>query len=251
MRVDACLGVLWISWGLRGIDVWLFMTVKDEADRYLQSCLEWNSQFVSDIFVYDDCSDDATLEIARQFTSHAYSGAREITFAEHEGNFKRWALSKFKSMCSPLNGEWVLCLDADEFLVPNGDITDLKLADVESWSFPIVEVWETDPVERQRVDGFWAKQQQERMFRFHLDRQFERKAMGVGATPKMPVETHVADGWAVHHYGYAHPDDRVIKFERYNGRSGHSQRHIDSILQTPKLEDVSNPLGDRVWRGVR
>ena len=43
------------------------------------------------------------------------------------------------------------------------------------------------------------------------------------------------------HFGYAHPDDRKEKFDRYVSHAGHNLNHVMSILSQPTLQP---------WRGI-
>ena len=87
------------------IPVSVIIPVKNE-EKNLSKCLELLSDF-SEVIVVDSDSTDRTLEIAKQFD------CRVVNF-EWDGHFpkkRNWALHNIA-----LKNEWVLFLDADEFI---------------------------------------------------------------------------------------------------------------------------------------
>jgi tetratricopeptide (TPR) repeat protein len=93
----------------------LSMIVRNE-EKFLAGCLESVRGIADEIIVLDTGSTDSTIEIARQF------GARVFQFP-WIGDF---AAARNESLRHCI-GEWVLYLDADERLVPEGQSTLLKL----------------------------------------------------------------------------------------------------------------------------
>ncbi len=85
----------------------LIITYNEEI--HLEHCLRSLTGWVDEIFVVDSFSTDRTVEIARSFGAHV---------VQHEFQYhaqqKNWALSNL-----PIRGEWILLLDADEW-VPTG-----------------------------------------------------------------------------------------------------------------------------------
>ena len=83
------------------------MIVKDE-ESCLQRCLSSAADFVDEIVVVDTGSVDATKQIARQFTSKIYDFAWEDDFSKA----RNFAFSKAE-------GDYILWLDADDFISPD------------------------------------------------------------------------------------------------------------------------------------
>lgn len=227
------------------------MVVRNEADRYLGSVLRWHS-FVDDVHVYDDQSTDDTAHQA------AFRGAEtEVrpetipSFMEHEGQFRQAAWSSFEEHCNPQLGDWVLLLDADEFLVSGErEIIEAELdkADTQgakSIVLRIHEVFEMRGVmPLVRKDGYWPTIQASRLIRYEPGGVFPDRVMASGSHP-----TFVNGGAAmlsidmsILHYGYARHADRVVKYNRYLNRPGHNASHIESILTKPKLEPWSGRI---------
>lgn len=82
---------------------------KDEGAR-LAGCLASLRGHVDEIVVVDDASTDDTVAVARGFTPHVH-------VHPHEG--ENWDLNKNVGM-DRATGEWVLLIDADERLTPEG-----------------------------------------------------------------------------------------------------------------------------------
>ncbi len=89
------------------LPVSVIVPTRNEA-RNLPRCLE-SLPGVSEVYVIDSQSADATVEIARQH------GAKVVQFHYHGGwpKKRQWAMDTL-----PLACEWVLLLDADECLTP-------------------------------------------------------------------------------------------------------------------------------------
>lgn len=110
--------------------LWVSMIVKNE-----ESCLEKCLESVKDadgIVVVDTGSEDKTCEIARVFTPYVYEG--EYKWNDDYAEARNFALSKI-----PEEAEWILSVDADEYLEPNG-IQKIKDAIAESHGFRTVKI---------------------------------------------------------------------------------------------------------------
>lgn len=84
----------------------LVLTCNEEKN--LQHCLDSVQGLVREIYVVDSGSTDRTIEIARRFTDNVVQ--HEFTTQADQFN---WALDHL-----PIESDWVLRLDADEFLLP-------------------------------------------------------------------------------------------------------------------------------------
>lgn len=238
------------------------LVTRNEADRYLDAVL--SSLPTPFIHVYDDQSKDKTAALAR--AHGAVVTVRpdwQPSFAEHEGGFRQAAWRAFEQALVPQPGDWVLALDADEFLVAEEDVAEVVWAAMMAadamWagavSLPIPEVFEVRSDGPQvRTDGYWGSLSAPRLFRYREGGRFKNQPMGCGSTPTY-VDLGVAidsGGLALAHYGYATAEDRRAKYDRYMAMAnhGHNPAHIHSILSTPRVE----PLGyaaPAVWRGVK
>ncbi len=231
------------------------MVMKNEADRYLESCIESIWAWAQDIYVYDDQSTDDSVEIATKLrctvTVRRYD---EPSFLDHEGLFRYNAWRAFQQAADSKAPDWVFAIDADEFLVVKaGLVADAVGASISTASMsvstgvtlPIPEVFSVDTVDKLlvnpqvRTDGYWGKIKAPRLFEWRRGGQFSDKAMGCGSEPtyvgasRLSPYTH---GLSLLHLGYAAPADRQAKSARYASRlHGHADAHIASILKTPTL----------------
>lgn len=222
---------------------------KDEASRYLESCLRWNSQFLDGIFIYDDFSTDDTFEIASKYSTIVRRSHLSTEFFDDESIFRETGWNIFKSIFKPVEGDYIFAFDLDEFWY-GPDLYNLALE--LNGSSGIVrrpEMWSYDT---HRVDDLWKTIENIRLFPFKPEGGFKRKKLAGGSHPEYAEkETSKVPGFLLH-YGYATPEDRKIRFDRYISRSGHNTRHIKSILQgVPDIRPIPKDFGEfpKVWRG--
>lgn len=243
------------------------LCTKNEAGRYLDACLEWHKQFLDAIFVYDDQSDDDTVKLAQSHGAQVVVRPDDVpTFLEHEGKFRQASLEALEQRFPMKVGDWILVVDADEFLTGAtdkiGDIAwqaDLKgskavrLIRPEVWSADEVEGWFINPVAR--MDGWWGKITCTRLFRWEPGGKIRDKAMGCGNEPLYIHQTPIfdpVDTLYLVHLGYMQLEDRIDKFNRYSSmyNHGHNPEHIRSILESYDCTPWKGPWPD-VWEGVR
>ena len=82
----------------------IVLTYNEEEN--IEHCLKSLEGWVEEIFIVDSFSTDKTLELAKKYTGKIYQHPWE----NYEKQFN-WALDNF-----PLSGDWVMRLDADEFV---------------------------------------------------------------------------------------------------------------------------------------
>jgi glycosyltransferase involved in cell wall biosynthesis len=230
------------------------LTTKNESGRYLESCLKWNSKIFDELYIYDDQSTDSTVEICSEYGKVKIREDNIPTFMDHEGNFRQAAWEWAGSESNP---DWIMTFDADEFIVPSLKEINAKkgLYDLASYAesvkkksvlISIPEIWEISNPLKIRKDGFWAKNSNPRLIKWNeSDTVFLDKPMGSGNGPaycwKNPLSTvHLI---SILHFGYAKPEDRQRRYERYKSinNHGHNKKHIDSIID--KNPSLTNWLG--------
>jgi glycosyltransferase involved in cell wall biosynthesis len=86
----------------------LCMIVRNEAST-LEKCLNSVASLVDEIIIIDTGSSDATKEIALRYTNHVYNYLWNNDFAAARNESLRYA-----------TGEWILVLDADEYIQSSG-----------------------------------------------------------------------------------------------------------------------------------
>lgn len=240
---------------------------RNEEDRYLASMLRWALlNAVDDLFLFDDLSEDGTRTCAEALGAMIQvRGADQASFLEHEGKFRQAAWNAFERAMGPRPGDWILAIDADEFLVsktnscPRCDLAEAaRLADAvgaKSVLVPIPEVfgWDGDGTPLVRVDGLWGTIRGTRFFRYELGGVFQDKSMGCGSEPTyvgMSKHSPTAFGLHLMHFGYADAADQVDKHKRYTSLAahGHNDQHVQSIVGAKQLVRWDGPI-PKVERG--
>lgn len=82
----------------------IIITLNEEEN--IEQCLKSIYGWSNDIHIVDSNSTDNTIEIAKKYTNNIH-----IVEEGHWSNIRNWALSKL-----PLKYEWVMSIDADEWL---------------------------------------------------------------------------------------------------------------------------------------
>lgn len=238
------------------------MVTRNEAGRYLGPALTWAERFLDDLFVLDDQSDDGTAQVVADFGAMVAVRPNGVpSFIEHEGAFRQaaWDYMSHHMHLGPT--DWVFSFDADEFLtsVDNSDIgTNLRLDAAQAVEnakyadrgdrmlavgFHVPEVFHAEEEQIAiRTDGYWDKIFQTRLVRWEPGQRFADKPMACGSVPERAIKGGlVSHRCKLLHFGYANPEDRIKKHQRYMNRPGHSTSHVASIVSQPKL---------RTWEGV-
>lgn len=232
------------------------MVVRNEADRYLEKVLRWHRPFLDELLVYDEGSTDDSDVIAQDCGAFVTWRPHTVpSFRESETAVRQDAWNQLGALFTMTANDWVLSIDADEFFLA-GDtrasalealqiLTDVP-DEIGAYSFNVDEVFDQRHGQLMaRHDGFWGGITADRMVRWHSAARFRvRQGMGCGSIPlgTCSVPRKVSPGVArIVHLGYLRPEDRQTKYERYSNDVGHSSRHVESILQTPQLEEVRFP----------
>lgn len=240
--------------------IFAVMCIRNEAGRYLQSSLAWNAGCWDELFVFDDQSGDDSARIASRFGSVVVRSDGEPSFLEHEGRFRETAWQHFENVMLPNENDWVLALDADEFLLTTAGKRSLHEQAARalvngraSVAVHVPEAWDNGDGVRVRVDGFWNGNWNPRFCSWKPNSRFNERSMGCGSTPSYAWENplRATDDVQILHVGYLDFDERYERFERYRAHpAGHNPTHIESIMQTPTLVewDGTTPT---IWRGQR
>lgn len=172
-----------------GMRLSLCMIVRDEQEM-LPRCLASVAGAVDEMVIVDTGSSDATVEIARSF------GARVI-FHEWTGSFAEARNVSFEAA----NGDWLLCLDADEVLVEE-DAPLLRALTGRTWreAFYLSETNYTGDLE----DGTAVTHNALRVFRNRPEYRFEGRLHEQIAhcLPGYLSERLESSGVRIEHYGY-------------------------------------------------
>lgn len=235
------------------------MCVRNEAHRYLQSSLAWNAGFWDELFVFDDQSDDNTPHLASRFGHVVVRSDQEPSFLEHEAKFRAAGWAHFEKVMLPSEDDWIIALDADEFLMATSQRGLHELADQalmngrSSAAIHVPEAWEDGDAVQVRMDGFWNENWNPRFCSWKPNSQFNDRPMGCGSTPSYAWENpwRTIPNIEILHVGYMDRDERWERYQRYLAHpEGHNPNHINSIIETPMLATWSGAT-PAIWRGER
>lgn len=239
--------------------IFAVMCVRNEAERYFQSSLAWNAGCWDKLFVFDDQSSDRTPRLASRFGSVMIRADDEPSFLDHEAKFRAVAWAHFEEAMLPTEEDWILALDADEFLLAAAGKRSLhEVADraqahgSDSVAFHVPEAWATTDQVQVRMDGFWNGNWNPRFCSWKPNSAFNDRPMGCGSTPSyawiQPYRTHDVE---LLHVGYLDPTERWERYERYSDHpEGHNPQHIQSIVQQATLLPWGG-VNPSIWRGER
>ena len=213
---------------------------KNELDRFLVSCLKWNSNFCDTLFVYDDQSDDGSLDAAKRYAEVVVRPDSIAPFLVDESEFRQAGWDAFQEKIMPLDGDFVLAFDLDEFwygpslhdIGSNWDYSFsggiIKRPEMWSYGSPLV-----------RVDDLWNTIENIRFWPFQKGGFFKKQDLAGGSHPLYAaVKTTRIDGFLLH-YGYSNMYDRQVRFDRYINRGGHNTRHIKTIVNSmPTIKNL-------------
>lgn len=222
------------------------MLVRNEEGRYLERVLEQMAKVCDKIIVLDDASTDRTPEICKAYGAEvfpsiqSYWGTNELKqrkllweLATHEADF----------------GDWILCLDADEtFDKPELLREYIQKADAAGCNclvFPLYDMWDA---EHYRDDYYW--QGHNGLWPFcvkyeDIDYFWKETPLHCGRFPMNAVNRMAPCPIRVQHWGWARPEDRQEKYERYmksdpNGVYGCMEQYKSIMDVNPVLRRFNN-----------
>lgn len=212
--------------------------VRNEYGRYLEPCVAHLLEFVDEVRIMDDGSDDGWVEACRGawgkdgrrvLTKRAERGSGEA-FLNHAA--RRNQLTQFALDGMPTH---VVSIDADEFVADGAAIRAACERGAPTLSLVMEEVWEAcDDLLCIREDGGWAAHPVTMVWApmLALRRGYRIEDLG-HATGRTPAG--VSGGETVGevlHFGWANKAERAERYARYavgDGGRYHAAAHIESI----------------------
>lgn len=215
----------------------LSMIVKNEGDRYLREVLESAKEYITDAVIIDDASTDNTIAVCEE----VLKGIPLKLIRNTESKFSNEVTLRMQQWeeTAKTNPDWILCIDADE-IFENKFKTAVKeliaARGVDGYCFRLYDFWDRT---HYREDKYWNAQHTYRPF-------LVRYKPGITYTWKdasqhcgrFPLNVHQfafkASPLRLKHYGWAKPEDRLAKYNRYMkldpGAKFGWQEQYDSIL---------------------
>lgn len=245
------------------MNVFGLMVVRNESDRYLAASVAWLRDVVDAVVVFDDQSTDDTADVARSAGAIVKFRPYDCpSFLENESRFRQEAWMALGGVCDSTTDDWVLCVDADEFVISHtGDdarvpvLAAIDYAESEGADcidLPVAEIFDMlDDRPLVRTDGEWAKIRATRLCRWQNRPVFADVKLAGGSIPQMASPPLRINDPVLLHAGYRRLEDRQAKHRRYTEHLGHGGAHVDSILKPGIYEPWSAPIPKEIAEALR
>lgn len=226
------------------------MVVRNELGRYLEPALDSLLEFVDEVCVLDDSSDDGTAEFLSEYWKKGrvfMVAMGESYFFENEGQ-TRQALLNHTLGYEPTH---ILAIDADE-LVADGARVRATIEANPSWgvfSLCMSEVWRANPGSLDvRIDGGWAPHRVPCIWEVEPGLRMKDGPASGRVPPEINLRHLRRESAPIDvdllHFGWTNERERVERHARYAGRDGfgHAGGHIASILASDsRVRTITTP----------
>lgn len=235
------------------------LIVRNELSRYLEPCIGHLLEFVDEIRIVDDRSDDGTWEWLRR-QDRVEVAQTSGRFFDHEGA-ARQELLEWTLAGDPTH---VLAIDADEFVSDGRAIRRICEAPRgEVWTLSMLEIWKAFPeCLCVRMDGGWRPGRSPILWRVPdnaPDLRIKNLALACGREPeyvrRLIQRDRVAhSGVDVLHFGWANELERQARYDRYvvhDGGKFHRSQHLGSIIwpdEKVEMDGQDWPPALEKWR---
>lgn len=217
------------------------MIVRNEAGRYLKSCLESLQTFTDEIIILDDASEDDTPEICLSYQSVKLYRQPRSEFLTDEALLRQ----KLWLYITEHHPEWILAIDADE-LLEESFLHEapylLKQTQFTAIGFRLFDCWGDET--HFRMDGLWNPWLRGFStyivkYQSHLAPDWPPLKFHCGRIPLAYRSlTHYESATRIKHLGWSNPLEVPAKYERVihqdPGSNYMNREHYDSILFPPE-----------------
>lgn len=212
------------------------LIVRNELGRYLKPCIYSLHEFCDEIRVLDDGSTDGSGDWLRdtEFDGRVHVLTNEgPSFFTHEGK-ARQTLLNWTLAADPTH---VLAIDADEFVEDGHALRKQLDREIVAHALCMQEVWEAGSTLKIRMDGGWRPHPVPICWAVPLAKgtlRIQDRALACGREPVAVRRMRQRPtGICVLHFGWANPEERQARYERYveaDGGKFHASRHLQSIM---------------------
>lgn len=223
------------------------MLVKNEEGRYLERVLAQMKSVCDRIIVLDDASDDATRFICKSYGADVYESGTSLWGTNELIQRQRlWDLATQEAQ----DGDWILCLDADETITHIGKLKALitfaeSYPEVGSLAFPLYDMWDKT---HYRDDALWNAHLRKWIVcvKYNSGREYRWREtpLHCGRFPLNAETDHIAseNSLKIQHWGWAGPADREAKYRRYmeadpEGKNGILEQYQSILDPNPVLKE--------------
>lgn len=198
--------------------VTLSMIMKNEANSYLREMLSEAKEYITDAVIIDDASTDNSIEVVEE----VLKGIPLHIVRNGESKFSNEVTLRKQQWEETVktNPEWIIFLDADQIFESKfkDEIKELvKDTSVDVYYFRLYDFWDR---EHYREDMYWSGHHIYRpiLVRYKPDMEckWKESAQHCGSFPYTVLNLPgKCSELRLKHYGWAKPEDRVAKYERY------------------------------------
>ena len=221
----------------------LSMVVKNESKNYLEMVLKDVKEYVDEVLIIDDASEDNTVEICekvlKDFPHKIIKNEFSLFHTEYKLRMKQWRETL------KLNPGWILFLDADE-VFENKMKTSIKYlienSEVDLYCFPWYDMWDE---KHYRSDELWQGHNNYMpvLLRYQpkFKYKFRKTNQHCGRLPKnVYYLNYVNSNIRIKHYGWSREADRLRKYDRYmkldsDGKYGNKLQYESILDKNPNL----------------
>ena len=213
------------------------------AKRFFEHWKEWGADA---LLVLDDCSDDGTYELAKQFTPYVWRRIERYTrFREMENSI--FLIER----CTDIGADYILFMDADEVLtkgagelIKNKWLSIMDQSDFSALNFTTYSLWKTPRY--RRWDSLWDCEM--RFPRIWKNKDLHYEVPGPNQLHALQAPLQVYRHWypvpdqelAILHYAYASQKDIEDRFQHYVEIDG---KHIGWY---PRIMDETGLVLERI-----
>jgi len=220
----------------------LSMIIKNEADRYLKQVLSHHRTYIDAAVIIDDGSEDHSVEICKELLQ----GIPTIIIRNESSKFSNEIDLRRQQWDETVatDPDWIINLDADEvfeikFSSEIHYLINQQQSDV--IGFRLYDFWD---LQNYREDQYWRAHQTFRPFLLKYKSTYDYKwnefAQHCGRFPMNIVEGMQLSPLRLKHLGWANPEDRMTKYQRYqqldpDARYGWKEQYESILDPSPHL----------------
>jgi len=210
------------------------MLVKNEEDRYLREVLYDLEQYVDEITILDDCSQDNTVAICKSFKKVlVFDKILRVSIGQTDEQAARETLYR---MTIERNPDWILAIDADDMFENKfkNEVRKMMESSFDWYSFNFHQFWTPDSYAR--ISKSYMIQLR-RLFRYRPEKPtcFCFAFFHCGSTPQWILQDNNGKETdiRVKHFGFIRKEDRLARIQINRDTGG--LKYADEMERLEKL----------------
>jgi len=220
------------------------MIVRNEAERYLDKVLQQMVQICDKVIILDDNSNDNTVEVCESYGCEVYQTDKRI-WDKNESILRQQLWDLVTNQAE--EGDWILCLDADEYFnskhLPFIDyLFNTVSNEVDGIGFKLYDMWNN---REYRDDEYWQAHKHywcmAIRYTTQVKYQWNNKALHGGRFPFNASQRMLPTEIPILHMGWATEHSRSLKYNRYkrldsNAQYGWKEQYESILDKNPNLK---------------